>query len=150
MPAKMHRARRRTSWTSCTLPKANLCRGLPAAHSWPPPINQKHPSRDAMFFGQNCPPNARNYHLPPARNQYMLEHSWGNQFSAQNTCGACICARANTGKILRNCFPQICQINLGEFISVRTHAAPAFAPAQIQEKILVNYLICVGFVPAGT
>ena len=37
---------------------------------------------------------------------------------------------------------------LGEFMSVRIHAAPVFASARIQARIPGDYL-CIGFVPGG-
>ena len=66
-----------------------------------------------------------------------------------NACGACIRTRANTGKYSRGIIIfRILAKFLREFISVRIHVAPEFAPARIQEKFLANYL-CIGFVPGG-
>ena len=83
--------------------------------------------------------------IPPGTKPiHAAKTSWGINFCA-NTCGACIRTRANTGKYCRGIIFRILARFLRDFISVRIHVAPVFAPAK---KILVNYL-CIGFVPGG-
>ena len=63
----------------------------------------------------------------------IKKKSWGIHFSA-NTCGACICTRANTGKYFRGVMFCTLAKFLREIMLGRIHVVPVFAPARIQEN----------------
>ena len=65
--------------------------------------------------------------------KYMQENSWGIHVCA-NACGACIRTRANAGKYFRGIISCMLAKFWREFIFVRIHVAPVFAPVRIQEK----------------
>ena len=65
----------------------------------------------------------------------MQETNLGDFMFARTHAGACARTRVNTGKyVLGTVFKMFAKF-LGEFNSLRIHAAPVFAPARIQETI---------------
>ena len=75
------------------------------------------------------------WELPPGTKPiHAGKTSWGINFCA-NTCGVCIGTRANTGKYFWGIIFRILAKFLREFIRVRIHVAPVFAPVRIQENI---------------
>ena len=60
-------------------------------------------------------------------------------FARIHAVPVCIRIGANTGNIVEQIFSNYVAKFFREFISVRIHADPVFAPARIQAKLLANY-----------
>ena len=89
---------------------------------------------------------------PPAQNQYMQEKNLGELIFAWTHAGPVLALARIQENILEESFSAKQPNSWGNSFRCEyciIHVAPVFAPAQIQEKFLANYL-CIGFVPGGT
>ena len=100
---------------------------------------QAFEGRKLLQTPQNYPPGTKPIHAG--------KNSRGNNFCA-NTCGACICFRANTGKDFWGIIVRILAKFLRESFRCEYMSRLYSHPREYRKVLLGNYL-CIGFVPGG-